>query len=353
MPENEKVRKINYFDGWSDNVFTLEELKDMEFPGENWLLDPYISRGAISGLVGKPGEGKTMMARMLLCAVAQENSEFLGSQLFTETKRAILVTSEDSELKTREYLLHQGRSLSNNGNDDWISRLTVIMPGLHGFDELIDKLDSICAFEPVDLIVIDSIGSIFPGKDINNTISMRRTLEPLGQLARRRECAVLGIHHLRKSGYNALPDQVHAQGAGGFGQVMRSLLDLRKDPYNPNIRYLSLTKGNYAPDEELQRSRVLQYDPGTHLFYFKGQKIHISQVPVIDDLSKFHDIDWSSVFSDSSEMRRQELIVKLKEEYGLSRATCDRYLRNLKKVGNGLYSLPDTFSLSHSQTTSE
>jgi hypothetical protein len=287
---------------------------------------------------------------MLIASVLLRKTKFLGLPLKTKNGKVIFFTAEDTDARTKSYFIHQLEKLSaSESTSEYEDNLTLLFKGDHTPEEIESKIKNMAAFEGPDLIVIDNFSSIFSGTDSNNTILVRKALEPYVQIARIHNCAIIFIHHLRKAGYALRPDQEHAQGASGFGQIVRSMLDLRRDPYDSPVRYLTLIKGNYSLDEHLYQSRVLKFESGSLLFLFTGRIIPAEEIPIRDDSSIFTSLPWVEIFDGKNELTRKELILILHEEYGISRASVDRYLKRLTKNGRGKYSLPDNFSNSHSQ----
>jgi RecA/RadA recombinase len=348
--ENEKMRITPRLDGWDGDMFTFKELKDCSFPEADWLVFQHMPKGSITGLVGKPGDGKSMLVRMLIASVLLRKTDFLGLPLITKNGKVIFFTAEDTDARTKSYFIHQLKALSPSVfSSDLEENLTILFKGDHTPDEIEEKIRFLAAFEIPDLIVIDNFSAIFPGTDPNNTALVRKALEPYVQIARLFNCAIVIIHHLRKAGYALRPDQEHAQGASGFGQIVRSMLDLRRDPFDTQTRYLTLIKGNYSTDEHLYRSRVLKFESGSLLFLFTSRIILAEDTPIRDDSSSFGSLPWVDIFDEKKELTRKELVVILGEECGISRASVDRHLKRLTRNGQGKYSLPENFSISHSQ----
>jgi RecA/RadA recombinase len=351
--ENENMRKPLRYDSWDGDMFTLQDLMDSEFPEPSWLVEPYIPKGSITGVIGKPGDGKSMFLRMLAASVLLKKQEFLNCPLNSVEGKVVFFTAEDTDARTKAYFLHQMEALSETvKREDIADNITFIFKGWHTPEEILDRVRTTARQVIPDLIVIDNLGGIFAGSDPNNTAMVRKAIEPYVQIAKEQNCAIVFIHHLRKSAYSLRPDQEHAQGASGFGQIVRSMIDIRRDVYDPATRYLTLVKGNYSPDEALFKSRVLTFDSGKLIFTFSGRIIAAEEIPLKEDSLSYFDIPWEEIFDNRSELTRKEILAR-SAEYGISRATIDRQLKKLNKLSRGQYSLPDNFSISHSHCTQD
>jgi RecA-family ATPase len=116
------------------------------------------------------------------------------------------------------------------------------------YDELIKLLENELMHNPVDLVVLDVLSDIFTG-DLNSTQLIRGFLKHYKQLAEKFGTSFLFIHHLSKKGESSgSPNKQNVLGAMGIESSMRSVIELRKDPNDMNIKLITITKGNYVSE---------------------------------------------------------------------------------------------------------
>jgi hypothetical protein len=133
----------------------------------------------------------------------------------------------------------------------------------------IDVLEQVVARTGTRLLVIDPVMQ-FLGSAVNaaSDPSIRRALEPLADLARRRTCAVLMIRHLNKSeGHRAL---YRGLGSVGLVSVCRSGWLVGEDPAGTGRRVLAQNKSNLAAPQPSLAFEVTQPPGGEALLHWLG-----------------------------------------------------------------------------------
>lgn len=106
-------------------------------------------------------------------------------------------------------------------------------------------LDQAIAQHEAKLVVIDPVVAFLDrGIHANSDQSVRRVLEPLRQIATRRECAILMVRHLNKDGGG----QARYRGSGsiGFQGACRATWLVERDPATPGGLVLAQVKNNLA-----------------------------------------------------------------------------------------------------------
>ena len=127
----------------------------------------------------------------------------------------------------------------------------------------------------------------------------------------------------------------------GFIQKVRAVFDLGNHT-EPNLRFLTVIKGNPIPAKYKKDSLVLEFDEEYLLFHNTGEKIPKDEILNTQDRKR--EIDWLNIFDGSVDLKRKEILIKLENNYGFSQATCDRYLKDAIDDGSlirkkqGIYS---------------
>jgi hypothetical protein len=221
----------------------------------SWLWQPWLPLGMITLLAAKPGTGKSMLGLDLARRIIAGEDWPDGSAQTRPGANVIYVDGENIPQ------VHNDRAVA------WglpRERLYLLLASEE--DVLLDlstaKYQEVLAqmvfrLEPA-LVVIDSLGAVL-GRGENAVEDVRALLGYLSGLAQHQSCAILLVHHLRKSNgqlalFDAIdPDQI--RGSGHITAMSRVAWGLtgvqtgpRPDPNGP--RKLAVIKSNLARHPE-------------------------------------------------------------------------------------------------------
>lgn len=247
----------------------LEEMEDM--PHRQFIVDRFLARGYVSGLIASPGVGKSTLCANIALAVARGTGRAIGMSV-NERLNVLLGNCEDdtNEMKRRI----------------WASTLANDIPSRAGDDPKVIFLDGVT--RSVKLCVRDKGGTLVRGPDFLSVLELIKTkkvglaiFDPLvemheakendnGEMAKvmacfrdlaiQGDCAVLIVHHTRKpmgassEGHSGSLDS--ARGAGSWGGAVRTAFTLSEMseadcarygiPEDQQFDYVKLTdaKGN-------------------------------------------------------------------------------------------------------------
>jgi len=108
--------------------------------------------------------------------------------------------------------------------------------GLDDLEELLSRLD-------IGALILDPIGAALdPGLSLTDEQQARLYLEPLAELASKRDLTILAARHLRKGSAGDVRD--HGLGSVAVGNVARSVLRLDEHPQQRGDYTLSVVAGN-------------------------------------------------------------------------------------------------------------
>src|ERR1041385_130306 len=178
----------------------LGTLLAMPTKPEHHLWNPFLPKQGLAALAGPPDSGKSMLARHLALAVALGQQEFLGYPLAPEHRKVLYVSTEDSLPQVKVAFEHQLLHYAPNATED-LYNLSILPADTLSPQEMLGKLEEIMASEKFDLVIVDSFGDAFTGKDGNNNAEVRTALRPYNKLASEHECLVLFVSHINKAGY--------------------------------------------------------------------------------------------------------------------------------------------------------
>ena len=308
---------------------TLAELVNENDGNVPFLWEGILPRKGLAAIVGKPDSGKSMLTRHLSLAVASSAPEFLGRTLADDRPNVLFVTTEDSYSACAATFgkqragwnslppLEQGYGMKQADKTLRVAAETA----LDG-RTLVESITDYVSKHEIGLVVVDSFGDAFGGRDINSNAEVRAMLKPYAALANDRDLCILFVSHINKAGYAQRPDQVHAQGASAFAQKVRTILDLSK---RDDRHHLTVTKGNATPDSVKQSPLVLALN-GETLLYSKAE------LPEDEDI-------WDDLFTDRETATTKECLDYLRETRNIeNRQWAMEFIRrDLERVERGVY----------------
>lgn len=153
-----------------------------------WLARPILPRAALTALYAPGGDGKSLFSMALAAAIAR-GEELAG--IGCEHGNSIYLDGENGENEIHRRVHTLGLPASGVRVAD-ASRLDL----RHD----IEAVQTLVADNRPDLLILDSLRSLTPGMDENDTAQTARTLDPLRRLAHETGAAILLIHHANKDG---------------------------------------------------------------------------------------------------------------------------------------------------------
>ena len=170
-----------------------------------WLVDGFLLRKSVMALVAPGGTGKSSFALTLSCSIAA-GTDVLGLGLRESTNVMLLSYEDDkSEIERRYKAVCKKHNLSFEQHNVYLPNKPIQLFDLEGSqptptlsarglsDHLIER--------DIGLLVIDPLSLINPA-DENSNSAMAKVIQELSLIARLANCAVLLVHHTRKTGKN-------------------------------------------------------------------------------------------------------------------------------------------------------
>lgn len=215
----------------------------------HWLWPGFLPAGMLTILGGAPGCGKTTIA-LSLAATVTRGGEWPDGSACAEPGDVLIWSGEDAPSVTAARLWAAGADMNRVFFVDRIS-------GEHGeaFDPGRDMPlleETARKLQAPRLLILDPVVSAVAG-DSHKGAEVRRSLQPVVDLAHRLGCAVLGITHFSKGTAGRDPVE-RVTGSIAFAALARVVLVAAKvtgepDEEDEQRRILLRAKSNIGPDD--------------------------------------------------------------------------------------------------------
>ena len=216
------------------------------------LVEPFIPKYGTMSLAGSSDLGKSYLLLQLADAVINGREDFLGFPLNVTHKSVIYLSTEDDEHSLSPRLLNLAKGSADTSAYE---NLRVIFET----QDLIGRINALLNEQPADIVIVDTFSDIFDG-DMNQANKVRTYIQKFKEIGVKHNTLIIFNHHCGKKNDYRAPHKDNLLGSQGFESSMRTVIELRKDLHNPNIRHLCIVKGNYLGEEYKNASFVLHFD---------------------------------------------------------------------------------------------
>ena len=262
----------------SQTSSSLVQISQVKPEKPEWIWEPYLPFGKVTGFEGDPGIGKSFVA--LAIAAAESLGKGLPSVPETNPANVLICSAEDGLADTiRPRLDAMGANVDN---------IHAIKGHLSFDDNGLKVLESYIQVIDPELIIIDPlVAYLGSGVDIYRANEIRAVMAQLADLAEKHRTAILVIRHLTK-GYQSKAIY-RGQGNIDITAACRSVLLAGCNPQNHNERAFFHIKSNLAP-----MGPAMGYEINDGVFKWTGE----SKLTVSDILAS-EAIESSSVIEDA------------------------------------------------------
>lgn len=232
-----------------EDLLTADKLHEL---AQEWFWEPYVPRGALVGLTGGSGAGKSIFCARLIGLVTT-GVPLTGNQTRPAGRCIIYSREQDPDRDTRPQLLAAGVDMGRCYLGDVLStRNAAQVPHI---PDRIDRLDQLIQRTKASLVVFDPITSyLSPGISKIDEQHVRSVQESLSVLAIKRDCTIVTIlHHKKGKETNPLHK---VSGNPAWTAVPRFILQLGTDPRDPTKRLLAVAKGSGGGNAPSRRYEI-------------------------------------------------------------------------------------------------
>lgn len=220
---------------------------DLSIRATRWLWDGWLARGEMHILGGAPSTGKTTIT-LSMAATMSTGGRWPDDSICIQ-RNVVIWSGEDSfETTLGPRLIKSGANLNNI----YFIQGVLDASGKRPFDPAKDMKylhEKMAAIGNIGLLIVDPIISAVSGDSHKNN-EVRRGLQPLCDLGRAFNCAVVGITHLTKGTQGKDPVE-RLTGSIAFGALARVVFMAVKtvDADNNVSRIFVRAKSNIGKDD--------------------------------------------------------------------------------------------------------
>jgi putative DNA primase/helicase len=212
-----------------------------------WLWQYWLAMGKLHILAGAPGQGKTTLVLAMAAIVTRGGLWPDGTR--SEAGNVLIWSGEDDP---RDTLLPRLLAAGADRSRCFFVTGARVDGEIRAFDparDLVDLLAAVDGIGGIKLLMVDPVVSAVTGDSHKNT-EVRRSLQPLVELAAACRCAVVGVTHFAKGGQGQDPTQ-RVVGSVAFAAVARLVMVAAKvnSEAGRDTRILARSKSNIGPDE--------------------------------------------------------------------------------------------------------
>jgi RecA-family ATPase len=240
-------------------LFTLEEILRYNFSEVPFLVKGLIPANCISLIVGESDLGKSTLHTQLALSIVSGCKTFLGREINTKYKRALIVSTEEGIQGIGERIEKQFATFQPDY--EATKRLTILTTS----SKIEEKIKRELRKNPVDLVVIDAFSDVFQ-KDMNRSNEVRTFFNRYAEIIREFNCAIVFITHIGKSKDGNPLHKNQVLGSVGIVDKARQVLMMSREKTASSNRQLTITKGNYVSEEEKKKALVLKFFSETRTF---------------------------------------------------------------------------------------
>lgn len=241
----------------------LDQLALQEPQPAEFVVERVLPRSEVTFLNGAAGDGKTLLAMMLMVAIAAGLKSVLG--MAVQPGPVIFYTCEDStreihwrlsaicrrleirleDLHTRLFIVNRRGKIENHFG-------TFEADGTYKAATAFKRLEVMIETVRPALVVVDNLAHVYVGNE-NDRMQVTQAMSHIVRAADRWECAFALIAHPPKTGDS------YSGSTGWMANVRSQMVLAREADGDPDVRVLSVGKSNYAKTGEVSRFRWLDH----------------------------------------------------------------------------------------------
>lgn len=200
--------------GGKAQIFRLTEM--LTWPPPEWLIEGLIPKGAMSGIYGQPGTGKSLLALDWALCVAT-GQPWLGRPSAKGYVLYVAAEGHSGQAKrSQAWLAHHGLDARQVGDFGLVKERIVMADASTDYDILFERLRDELERDP-DFVIIDTLARTIDG-DENESTAMANFLNGAERWINDYGATVLVVHHGNAAGTR---ERGHTSFKGALGALLK------------------------------------------------------------------------------------------------------------------------------------
>jgi predicted ATP-dependent serine protease len=215
-------------------VLDIDRMLSTDPPPVPWVVEPVLVAGCVTMLAGREGQGKSMLALALASAIGHGSSV---AGLDCQPGRVLYIDAENGEREAHRRV--RGLCVKSG---------TLVYVEAQGFNLATDikLLEELVEEHKPSALILDSLRSLAPGLDENDSKQAEAAVRPVSRLAQTHGLPVGLLHHAGKGGH----EYRGSTAIGAAVELGYTLSRHEDDPEKRTRRKLVCWKSRPAPEAE-------------------------------------------------------------------------------------------------------
>src|SRR5262245_13755693 len=276
-------------------------MAEVEEENVDWLWYPYLARREVTIIEGDPGEGKSYLAQFISkCLVDGIKLPSTKRYASVQGKVAYFDVENNASTVTKKRLKYNN---CKNMKDFYQEEEPFSIDDKKALEEVYEALERL---RPI-MIVFDTINLYIGSADTGKASETTQALAVFKDMAKRFNCSVLVLRHLTK-GNSKEKALYRGQGNIAFTGVSRIVITVGKDPDDPTLKVMAMTKLNLAKTPQALTFSVDELpdtlrETDRSVFKFHGFRGDLTS----DDILRHEKSENSTAKEDAEEFIREAL----------------------------------------------
>lgn len=315
--------------------YTGFDIYNLKVGNEDEIIKGILPSTNIVGLIGGSDVGKSLFTLHFSINYIL-GKDFMGFKV-QGGKKVLFCSLEDDKKSLNKRLKKMMNGLSNEEKEVVKKNLFYSFNSDGNVKE--DIFYYLDKHPDTGMVIIDPLGELMPGIDVNNFTQIREGMQFLSHISQKYNLLSIYIHHISKAAESSSQvDKKNTLGSQAIEAKSRVLIEMKST--KSGIIQIAIVKGNDIDSifKAPNAGRILKLNKHSLLFKpvdrpFKNLK----------SITEKKEIDWCKVFGQNESMKTSEILSKLANLYG---GSIKRHEKSLsKELGEyrlkvGLYQNP-------------
>lgn len=274
---DEVIERINTLRAPTTTRLRLTPAESIALDRPHWVWDQRIPVGGVTLMVGREGDGKTLLVCWLAARISR--GQLPGERRDRPADVLYVGLEDDRSTVIKPRLVAAGADLTRFQFVD--------LDGDRSFalDTDLADLAAAAMARDVGLVVFDPLDAHLGAVDSHKKAEVQAAIGRLAALTQQLRCGALGLAHFNKAGLSDL--LVRINGSRGFSTAVRSVLAVGAHPDNETDRLCVLAKANMTSKTDVPAVRF-RIEGATITHPLDGEEIATARIVLLGEETGHH-----------------------------------------------------------------